>query len=117
MDLQQALLKHVEWETRFRVAIFMQERMDEDNIGRDDCCELGKWLHGPGQSRFGHLSVYQTCLSRHAILHLEAAKIAGLVNRQQFSQAEQALDDGAYAVAASAASVAIEQLRQQTEPR
>ena len=117
MDLQQASLKHTEWEIRFREAVFMQEDMDEGSVGRDDCCELGKWLHGPGQSRFSQLSVYQTCLSRHAIFHLEAAKIAGLVKRKQFGEAEQALEGGAYAVAASAVSVAVEQLRQQIDPR
>ncbi|OHX10836.1 CZB domain-containing protein [Chromobacterium sphagni] len=115
MDLEQALVRHTEWKNRFREAIFRQESMDADSIARDDCCELGKWLHGPGLSRFGNLSVFQTCLSRHAMFHLEAARIARMINQKQFQQAEAALEDSAYTVASSAVVVAITQLRQQTK--
>ncbi|WP_434626640.1 CZB domain-containing protein [Chromobacterium sp. CV08] len=114
MDLEQALLRHEEWKNRFREAIFRQEAMDVDSISRDDCCELGRWLHGPGQSRYGGLSMFQTCVSRHAMFHREAGRIARMIDDKQFEQAEQALEDSAYSVASSALAAALAQLHQQT---
>lgn len=46
MDLTQAVAKHAEWKTKFHGAIIKKEQMDAPTIGKDNCCELGKWLHG-----------------------------------------------------------------------
>ncbi|UTH73687.1 CZB domain-containing protein [Chromobacterium sp. IIBBL 290-4] len=88
--------------------------MDVETISRDNCCELGKWLHGDGRNRYGKLSIFQTCVHRHAIFHREAGKIAQMINLHQYQQAELAMQEGDYAVASSAVSVAIMQLRQET---
>ena len=56
MDLDQAIAKHAEWKFMFRSAIFKKETLDVNSIARDDCCELGKWLHLEAKAKFGDLS-------------------------------------------------------------
>ncbi len=46
MDLDQAVAKHAEWKVKFRKAISAKEQLDTASIAKDNCCELGKWLHG-----------------------------------------------------------------------
>ena len=48
MDLNQAIEKHAEWKVKFRSAIVKKESMDAGTISKDNCCELGKWLHRIG---------------------------------------------------------------------
>jgi len=59
MDLTQAIEKHSEWKAKFRSAISKHETMDADTISKDNCCELGKWLHGESQANSGNLPVTQ----------------------------------------------------------
>mgnify|MGYP002148805600 CR=1 FL=1 len=53
MDLNTAVQKHAEWKTKLRSAIAKQQQMDIVTLSRDDCCELGQWLHGEARARFG----------------------------------------------------------------
>ena len=114
MDLGQAIQKHAEWKIKFRTAIEKQETVDAATIARDDCCELGKWLHGDGRRLFGARQSYLPCVQRHAAFHVEAAKVAQAINGKRFAQAETMLDgDSAYAEASSAVGVAIMKLKKE----
>ena len=55
MNLDEAVKKHIEWRAKFRLAIVKKEQMDAATISKDNCCEVGKWLHGEGKSRWGCL--------------------------------------------------------------
>ena len=76
MDLNQALEKHAEWKLKFRSAINTQETMDVATISKDNCCELGKWLHSEAKTKFGSLQSYKQCVAKHALFHTEASKVA-----------------------------------------
>ncbi|HXG49160.1 MAG TPA: CZB domain-containing protein, partial [Methylomirabilota bacterium] len=84
MDLNQAIEKHAEWKLKFRAAISKQETMDAATIAQDNCCELGKWLHGEAKSRFGALKSYAECVSKHAEFHTEASKAAQAINARKY---------------------------------
>lgn len=114
MDLNQAIEKHAEWKTKFRLAIKKQESMDSVNIGKDHCCELGKWLHGEGKSSFGHLLSHHELLANHARFHVEAGKIASAINAKEYTKAERMLDAGTtYAAPSSAVGVSIMKLKKE----
>lgn len=114
MDLNQAIEKHAEWKVKFRNAITKKESMDADTISKDNCCELGKWLHGDAKARYGALHSYAECVSKHAAFHVEAGKIARIINAKQYEQAEQMLNGGnGYAHASSAVGVAINHLKKE----
>lgn len=114
MDLEQAIAKHAEWKVKFRKAISAKEQLDADTIGKDHCCDLGKWLIAESKSRIGGLTSYRDCVSRHTAFHTEAGKIAKLINKGAYQEAEKALDAGTpYASASSAVGLAISRLKKE----
>lgn len=116
MDLNQAIEKHAEWKLKFRSAISKKENMDAGSISRDNCCELGKWLHSEGKIKFGSLKSHSACVSKHATFHVEAGKIAQAINARKFSEAEAMLNAGTpYASASSAVGVAVLQLKKEAQ--
>ncbi len=94
MNFDLAINKHAEWRMKFRTAMKMKEKMDAANIGKDNCCELGKWLYGPGKSEFGRLPSFITCVDTHKGFHTEAGKVAALINDGKYTEADKLLGAG-----------------------
>lgn len=114
MDLNQALEKHAEWKVKFRSAISKKESMDAATIAKDNCCELGKWLHGDAKAKYSKLPSYSACVVKHAAFHSEAGKVAHAINAKNFDLAESMLGAGTtYFLASSAVGVAISHLRKE----
>lgn len=112
MNLDTALAAHTEWKTKLRSAISAQSSLDAGTIARDDCCAFGKWLHGEARAKYGSLQSYRDCISKHAAFHLEAGKVASIINQKQFHRAEAALGSGSpYTNASNAVGMSIIQLR------
>jgi hypothetical protein len=114
MDLEQAVQKHSEWKIRFRTAISKQETMDAANVSKDNCCDLGKWLHGEGKSMFGNLASLSECITRHAAFHIEAGKVASAINMKKYAEAEKMIAiQTPYAAASTAVTGAILKLKKE----
>jgi len=112
IDLDQALEKHSDWKIKLRSAISKREEMDVSIISRDDCCDLGKWLHGDVKSWLGQRESYRECMSKHVAFHVEAGKVATMINAKKFAEAETMLGSGSSFVSASSAvGVAIMRLK------
>ena len=94
MNFDLAINKHAAWRMKFRTAMNMKEKMDAATIGKDNCCELGKWLHGPGKAEFGRLPSYSACVDAHKAFHVEAGKVAVLINDGKYTEAEKLLGAG-----------------------
>lgn len=108
MDLEDAVAKHSEWKTKFRMAISKKEAMDAATIAKDNCCDLGKYLHGEGKAAFGKLATHADCVARHAAFHTEAGKVAQAINAKKYLEAEAMINAGtSYSAASSAVGVAI----------
>ncbi|WP_017460459.1 CZB domain-containing protein [Dyella ginsengisoli] len=114
IDLNSAIERHSSWKVKLRSAITNQETVDASSAAKDNCCELGKWLHGEGKASFGALPSFGGCVSQHASFHREVGKIAAMINAGQFSQAEALLGFGTpYQAASSAVGVAIRTLKKE----
>jgi methyl-accepting chemotaxis protein len=112
IDLDKALEKHSEWKVKLRTAISKREEMDAATISRDDCCDFGKWLHHDVKHHLAHEPSYADCVSKHAAFHLEAGKIANMINAKKYSEAEAMLGSGsAFVSASTAVGVAIMRLK------
>jgi methyl-accepting chemotaxis protein len=112
IDLDKALEKHSEWKVKLRTAMSKHEEMDAATISRDDCCDFGKWLHGDAKSRLAHQPSYGDCVSKHAAFHIEAGRVANMINAKKYNEAEAMLGSGsAFAAASSAVGVAIMHLK------
>ncbi len=112
MDLDQAIRKHSDWKIKFRSAINMKESMDAVTIAKDNCCDLGKWLHGDARLELGSKNSFVECVTKHAAFHIEAGKVAATINARKFSHAASMIDSGSsYALASSAVVRAILDLK------
>ena len=94
LDVDKVIAAHGQWKTKFRAAITRYEQLDAANITRDDCCELGKWIHGPVKIRLGKQPRFTELLGSHKKFHLEAGEIAQTINQKRYSVATQMLEPG-----------------------
>ncbi|TAN65099.1 MAG: chemotaxis protein [Methylobacter sp.] len=114
MNLDTAIHKHMDWKVKFRTAISKKEQMDATTIAKDDCCELGKWLHGEGKAKCGGLPSYVTVLSKHAAFHLEAGKVASAINASKYTEAETMLSgNSAFTSVSSDVGIALMRLKKE----
>jgi len=93
INLDNAVQAHAEWRNKLKRAATEHQQLDVDTIGRDDCCEMGKWLHGAGHSKFGGKPTFVSLIAGHKSFHEQAAKVARAVN-QGSGQVEHMLGSG-----------------------
>ncbi|MCC7053211.1 MAG: CZB domain-containing protein [Gemmatimonadaceae bacterium] len=113
MDLEQAIQAHAQWRMKLRTAIARREPMDVATIGKDNACELGKWLHTGARAACGNCDGFAHLVATHARFHTEAAKVATLINAQRFDEAERQIGaDSAFVRASKEVGVAIVRVKQ-----
>jgi aerotaxis receptor len=76
LDAQQAIAKHLQWKTNLRNAALHDEPLNVDSIRCDDCCDLGRWLYGPGQRGWGTQPRFVALVDNHRSFHQRAADVA-----------------------------------------
>ena len=91
IDLDTAIKAHADWKLKLRHAITSHETLDAATVSRDDCCMLGKWVHGPGGQRFGRLPIFVDLVDKHANFHQQAGRVAQTINQQDYQQASEML--------------------------
>ena len=91
MDLDHAMEAHALWKIKLQRAINEKTTLDLSQLSRDDQCDLGKWLHGDGKTRFAKLEAYQVCLTKHAAFHKAAGKVGEAVNAKKYAEASAML--------------------------
>jgi len=96
IDLDNAIAAHADWRSKLRTAASRHEheQLDTDTIQRDDCCELGKWLHGPGGAQYGSRATFVQLIAEHKHFHQEAVKVARVANTGDSAQVEEMMGSG-----------------------
>lgn len=94
INLDNAIKVHADWRAKLRTAAIRNEPLDAETISRDNCCEMGKWLHGAGGSKFGSRPAFVNLINAHQDFHTEAGKVARTINQGDGAQAEQMLASG-----------------------
>lgn len=62
------VLAHARWKIRLKSAIEGGEQIDAASAGRDDLCDLGKWMDGEGL-RHAQLEAYKDLKAKHTKFH------------------------------------------------
>jgi len=93
-DFDKAIEAHRQWKVKLRKAISDHEKLDADTLCRDDQCPLGKWLHGPGGTQWGHRPTFVELVGKHAEFHQTAGGVARKINAGQFTEAERLIGSG-----------------------
>lgn len=90
VDVDAMIDAHRQWKVKLRDAIDDGSRVDVATLSRDDCCALGKWIHGDGQ-RLRERASFTALVNNHAHFHQVAGQIGQLINDGRYTQAEDAL--------------------------
>lgn len=110
--LDNAVVSHARWKAKFREAIAQRLSIDEQIVCVDDACDLGHWLHGEGKIKHGNLPEFVRLIADHKAFHLEAGKVARIINSQDYSQADSMLENGtAFGYASSTVILSITALK------
>lgn len=94
MNLIEAYNRDKELKDRFLEAIDAKAQVDASIIGKQDRCVLGNWLHGEAERRCQLLKSYKPAVAAHEAFHVQAAKVAKLVNVKEYDDARAALEPG-----------------------
>jgi methyl-accepting chemotaxis protein len=93
-DFDSAIEAHRQWKVKLRSAIDKKEQLDAATISRDDCCTLGRWVHGPGQQQWGHRPNFVDLVDKHAHFHQAAGEVARKINAGAYLEAERLIGSG-----------------------
>ncbi len=98
LDFKSAIDAHMKWKVRLERCLENdnEENLQVDVVGRDDQCVLGKWIHGIGFERFGHLPEFQEVKQEHARFHLCAGDVLSCCLAGDKEGAAQKLRSGDY---------------------
>ena len=106
-DFDAAIEAHQAWKMKLRRAISSQEKLDIDTISRDDCCALGKWIHGPGGHHHGHAPRFGELKDKHREFHRSVGMIARKISQGRSNDAERLLGSGSAFTALSTDIVSV----------
>jgi len=115
INLDNAIKAHADWRTKLRNAASKHEQLDAATIGRDDCCEMGKWLHGRGGSQYGSKPVFVDLIAGHKTFHQEAGKVAQCVNQGNCDMEKLLGSGSAFNTASNEVTRLIVQLKRELE--
>lgn len=88
LNFDDMILSHSKWKNRLKKAILAKEQIDTQVAGKDDQCELGKWIHGEGK-KYAAVSAFGDLKAKHARFH---ASILNVVNQARSASPEKALE-------------------------
>ena len=115
IDFDKVIAAHAQWKTKFRAAISRQDQLDYETISKDNCCELGKWLYGPGRQQYGAAKGFVDLIEKHKQFHVAAGDVAKTINEKKYSLAERMIDSNSnFGRASTQVSFAISSLKRAT---
>ena len=102
MDYDELAFSHLAWVANLWDRICDDKPIDLDEIGRDDACQLGKWLRGEGQAYKSHPQFaeleetharFHQCAKRAAAEAQDNDKDAGLLKLEDHGECRDITDE------------------------
>ncbi len=99
LNFETAISAHMAWKKRLDDLLDadLRDVLDPLQVCRDDQCELGRWLHGPGALKHGQREGYQRLRAVHADFHQAAARVVTLAQAGQDAAAREEMTRGSFA--------------------
>ncbi len=112
MNFDEMILAHSRWKSRLRASIQGTENIDAQAVGKDDQCDLGRWLLGEGRTH-ANLAEFGELKAKHARFHTTVAQVVTQAKELPTNEALRLVEslDSDYARASSACINAIAKLR------
>lgn len=91
MNFDEAVRAHSDWKMKLnRYLSHPDGSINVQDLGRDNQCALGKWLHGEGRT-FSDVAEYKQLVQDHAHFHKAAAEIVIKKDKGEDIKSETAL--------------------------
>ncbi|MEK6796861.1 MAG: methyl-accepting chemotaxis protein [Spirochaetota bacterium] len=113
--LDRAIAVHRLWKTKLIAALGGAALPDRSVVSVDDRCDLGKWIHGEGEQRFGTLPEFVVLKEHHAAFHGSVGHIIDLLASGEREKAHEAIEHGYFASTSEATVAAIGNLRKMVD--
>jgi hypothetical protein len=92
LNLGQAIEAHQQWREQLKSAVAAGETLDPREIRRNDCCDLGSWLHTCGRAQYGTKPEFVKLMACHNDFHLSASMAAQAINAHEWGSEGRLMD-------------------------
>lgn len=94
LDIDKAIAAHENWKARLQKRLdgTSDEVLDPAVVCLDNRCDLGKWLHGPGNKRLGHYPAFTVLIARHQYFHQQAGTVVAQTQAGDVDGAQKTLN-------------------------
>jgi len=93
VDFEGAKKAHAAWKIKLRDFLDGKGSFNAEEVGRNDKCALGKWLHSPQMRQYSHLPQLSELESAHTAFHKQAQKVIVLKRSNKVEQSERELEN------------------------
>lgn len=99
--LESAICTHLEWRDRLEELFAMEvaDRLQADQVARNDFCALGQWLHGEGEQVCGQQPAFVRLKEAHAEFHRLTGALVSQAQSGDAAGARVKLGEPAYLAA------------------
>ncbi|HMD97487.1 MAG TPA: chemotaxis protein CheW [Terriglobia bacterium] len=91
LDFEAAIKGHEAWKVRLREFLDGKGSFDEEEVGRNDRCLLGKWLYSPKVQQYRYLTILKQLEKAHTEFHQQAKRVIVVKRSNNADQAERDL--------------------------
>ena len=95
LNIDVAIASHENWKVRLHAYLDgkSSETFEPDVICFDNRCDLGQWIHGPGQERLGKYPGFTALVDNHKMFHYAASNVVSLNQAGKNDDARKMLDN------------------------
>jgi methyl-accepting chemotaxis protein len=90
-NFDQMLLAHSRWKAKLKAAIEQREAFDARIAGKDDQCEMGKWIYGEG-NKYAARALFLDLKAKHAKFHACVANVLVQIRSSSPAKALELID-------------------------
>ncbi|MCG8040696.1 MAG: EAL domain-containing protein [Candidatus Thiodiazotropha endolucinida] len=92
-DVESAIVGHQQWLTQSLEAITNADSQSTRSLLDSNSCPFGRWFHGAGYFKYGHLEQYGKLRENHEHIHLLAEELRNLSASGNQKHAQQRLEE------------------------
>jgi hypothetical protein len=94
LDIEVAISAHENWKIRLQAYLDgkSSETFDRQTVCLDNKCDLGKWIHGPGQERLGKYPGFMALVNSHKMFHYAASNVVTMTQAGKPDKARATLE-------------------------
>ena len=108
-NFMEAIEAHMRWKTRLQEYVngTNDEPLDAKVVESDDRCVLGKWIYGPGETKYRSSPLFQELVQKHALFHQCVGAVVKATDAGSKDKAMRILTEGDYLKASQMVTTAL----------